>query len=127
MTTKERLLAAFEESGLSPVLSQFAVAQAAHETGNFTSTVYLANNNICGMRPPQTYVIAIGSQFGYAKYNSIEDSAKALVVWLKSHNMTGLQTLEQYVHNLKLNNYYEANETEYLNGVKHFYNLYFTK
>jgi uncharacterized FlgJ-related protein len=116
------------ENGVNPITATFVFSQAAHETGNFTSYLYFSNNNCFGMKPPTTYVVAKGEKNGYADYESIEDSAKAMAIYLQAHNLSGgLSTLDQYVNNLYNQNYFEADLQEYLNGVKHFYNLYFVE
>ena len=126
MTIKDRIIGSLTDNGINPITAQFVFAQAAHETGNFTSVVYLANNNCFGMRPPTTYIVAIGEQLGYAKYASIEDSAKAMAIYLQAVGLSGgLQTIDQYVNGLHNKNYFEAPIDEYMNGVKHWYFEYF--
>lgn len=124
-TIQDRIIGTLTENGINPITAQFAFAQSCHETGNFTSPLFFSNNNCFGMKPPTEYVIAIGEQFGYANYASIEDSAKAMAVYLQAHNDNGLQTIDQYVTNLSDQNYFEADFQEYLNGVTHFYNMYY--
>ena len=78
------------------------------------------------MKPPREYVVAIGERFGYALYNSIEDSAKAMAIYLQNHGLAGgLQTVDQYVNSLHTEKYFEADLQEYLSGVKHFYSMYY--
>lgn len=127
-TIKDRIVNTLVENGVNPITATFVFAQAAHETGNFTSPLFFSNNNCFGMKPPKTYVVAIGEQFGYANYKSIEDSAKAMAIYLQAHNLAGgLSTLDQYVNNLHNQNYFEADLQEYVNGVRHFYNMYYGK
>jgi hypothetical protein len=128
MTIKDRIVNTLTDNGVNPITATFVFAQAAHETGNFTSPLFFSNNNCFGMKPPQKYIVAIGERFGYANYKSIEDSAKAMAIYLQAHNLSGgLSTIDQYVTNLHNQNYFEADLQEYMNGVKHFYNLYFVK
>lgn len=127
MTIQDRIVNTLLAEGIDPIEASFVFAQAAHETGNFTSPLFFSNNNCFGMKPPTTYTIAIGEKFGYANYNTIEDSAKAMSVWLKSHGLAyGLQTINQYVTSLYNKNYFEAPLQEYIAGVTHFYNLYYS-
>ena len=123
---QERIINSLIDNGVNPITATFVFAQAAHETGNFTSPLYFTNNNCFGMKPPTEYVVAVGEQFGYAKYASIEDSAKAMAIWLEAHGLShGLQTIDQYVNGLADQGYFEAPLSEYMNGVKHFYNMYY--
>jgi len=127
MTIKERLMQVFENYGLNPITASFAFAQAAHETGNFTSPLFFSNNNCFGMRMPKIRrTTADREQFNYAHHKTIEESAQDFCLWYTFSNLPdGLQTIDQYVNGLHSKNYFEAPLTEYLNGVKHFYNLYF--
>lgn len=113
------------EAGFNSLQAQYITAQSAHETANFTSKVYTENNNLFGYK----YVgqqIARGSKNNHAVYESISDSIKD---YKRYYNLRGypslFPSLAQFVKALKRNYYFEAPETEYLNGVKHFYNLYF--
>ena len=48
------------EHGVSLQLARYITAQAAHETGNFTSKIFKENNNLFGMKKPavrKTYAI----------------------------------------------------------------------
>jgi hypothetical protein len=126
MTIQDRIVSTLIASGINPITAQFVFCQAAHETGNFTSPLYFSNNNCFGMKPPTQYVIAIGEKFGYADYNSIEDSVKAMAMYLQSNGLSGgIQTVDQYVNSLYNKGYFEASLQEYLNGVTHFYNMYY--
>jgi len=113
------------EAGFNSLQAQYITAQSAHETANFTSQIYTENNNLFGYK----YVgqqIAKGSKNNHAYYESIADSIKD---YKRYYNLRGYPTvfpsLAEFVKTLKRNYYFEAPEAEYLNGVKHFYNLYF--
>jgi hypothetical protein len=126
-TIQSRIINALIEGGVNPLLAPIVFSQACHETGNFTSPLYFSNNNCFGMKPPTTYVVAIGEQFGYANYKSIEDSAKAMAIWLQAHNLAGgLQTITDYVTNIHDEGYFEDSLENYLAGVTHFYNMYYS-
>ena len=126
MTIKERMLNVLGDA-MSPVLAEMVFAQAAHETGNFTSPLYFSNNNCFGMKMPKIRpTTANKEQFGYAHYNTLEDSVKDYILWQKFVAFPqGLQTIDQFVTGLYTKSYFEAPLKEYLAGVKHFYNLYF--
>jgi len=84
LTTGERfaLLAAYvlevmPQYGYSGRVADFAICQAAHETGFFTSDLLLRADNAFGMRPanvrPQP---RIGVDNGYAVYATLKDSVR---------------------------------------------------
>lgn len=124
---KERITAALISSGISPVTATFVFSQAAHETGNFTSFIFFANNNCFGMKQPKKRkTVSLGEKNGYASYQSIEDSAKDYALYYKAVQLSGgLQTIDQFVDSLHNKGYFEADIEEYRAGVKHFYNLYY--
>jgi uncharacterized FlgJ-related protein len=125
-TIQAKIIDTLVNNGINPITASFVFCQAAHETGNFTSPLFFSNNNCFGMKPPREYVIAVGEKFGYADYNSIEDSAIAMSMWLQSHGLSGgLQTIDQYVNSLHDKSYFEASLQEYMSGVKHFYSMYY--
>jgi hypothetical protein len=72
----------------------------------------------------------IGTKNGYANYATLEASVAGLIYWWTKHR-TGISfplfinSLESYVSFLKNNNYFEADESEYLNGCKYFFKQYF--
>jgi len=113
------------EAGFYSRQAKFIMAQAAHETANFTSAVFLQNKNLFGygFRGQQ---IAKGVKNGYANYETIKDSIQDFKNYYQRGKYPEVFTsIEEYVKALKKAGYYEADETEYLNGCKHFYKLYF--
>lgn len=103
-------------------LEPYIQAQAKHETGNFTSRIYLQNHNLFGMRFPSSRdTTAIDNRDNYAYYNNDEDSVKDLVKWLE---YTGVdknpapKTLTAYVAALKRRGYFEDSIKNYMNGLK---------
>jgi flagellum-specific peptidoglycan hydrolase FlgJ len=110
------------------------VAQAKHETGNFTSPNYKNYNNAFGMgcakiRPSDYEYCRIttinGKKHEYAVYKNPEQSFKDLLLYLDYNrlpNFDSVQTnkVEYYVTWLKQKGYYTASYQEYLNGVKSF-------
>jgi hypothetical protein len=129
MTIKDRIINALISAGLSPVTAAYAFAQAAHETGNFTSVLYLTNNNCFGMKMPKLRsTTADKEQLGYAHYKTIEDSAKDYALWYKFVRLPGgLQTVDQFVNGLHSKAYFEAPLEEYVNGVKRWHKFYFNE
>lgn len=117
-------------AGLNETLSRFATAQAAHETGGFTSNLFNNNNNCFGMKYAHQ-VNALNEKNGYANYKGIENSVADWVAWFSRHRVNYLslplriETLEDFVRFLKINNYFEAKEADYLKGCKYFYEMIF--
>jgi hypothetical protein len=108
--------------GISPGLAQFMTAQSAHETAGFTSPLLLSNKNLFGM----TYAgqgRANDSQFGFANYNTQEDSIEDYINWfrIKRNKPFSLPLIisdcESFVKFLKNNNYFEDDLKTYTTGV----------
>lgn len=113
------------ELGFNYYQAQLITAQAAHETGNFTSDIFKQNNNLFGMKYAKQK-FAAGEKNGHAYYNTLEDSAKDFKIYysLNDYNPT-YKDIQTYIEALKEKKYFEAPGAEYLNGVKFFHNLYF--
>lgn len=118
--------------GFTPTSAKLVVAQARHETGNYTSNVYYLNNNLFGMKYVKQPLATQGSPSPkkegdfYAKYNSVGDSVKDLID--RNYTLTkGGITPEQlknatdsldFATKLKARGYYTASTSEYANGLK---------
>jgi len=114
------------EAGFTPITAQYITAQAAHETANFSSQIFLQNNNLFGYKYVGQWR-AQGEKNGHAYYKSISDS---IADYSHYYKMAGYPkvflSLTDFVTALKRNKYFEAPLQEYITGVKHFYNLYFS-
>ena len=116
--------------GLTGDLAKFAAAQAAHETGGFTSKIFKSNNNAFGMKYAGQS-LAAGVKNGYANYLTVNDSVGDFVKWWVHHRAAifslplFVHDLASYVRFLRNNSYFEASEAEYLKGCQHFYNILF--
>lgn len=116
--------------GFTETLARFITAQAAHETGNFTSAIFKSNNNAFGMKYAGQST-ADGEKKGYAYYKSVEDSVIDFARWWTKHRSGQVTlplfifSLENYVQFLKNQGYYEAPLSEYLKGCKYFYTLFY--
>lgn len=100
-------------------------AQAAFETGEFTSDLYFANNNAFGMRQPKVRdTTSLGQKGNYAHYASIADSIKDRLMW-DDYNKVSYEnaTVKSFSQSLNKLSYFEAPYLEYQNGV----NAYFKK
>lgn len=139
MTTEQRIYnqaikGTQNNPGLPATLASLLIAQAKHETGNFTSNFFKKYNNGFGYSyfPGSIYqsgggTIADNGQ-PIAAYANIEDSTKEIIDWIyrrkKEGNFPDLTTIttpEKYAALLKQNNYFGDTLTNYLNGLKKFY------
>lgn len=119
--------------GFTDPFAKFVTSQSAHETGYlgipFNSPIFKSNNNAFGMKWAGQST-ADGEKNGYAYYTSLERSVNDFARWWIKHR--GILTLplfitnlDNYVHFLKLQNYFEADEAEYLKGCNYFFKLMF--
>lgn len=118
--------------GMPGKLADLIAAQAAHETGWFSSNAFNQNNNLFGYKfvPGAKWQSGAGrtSTEGdpYAKYDSIENSIHELTAWIGRRQKNGIfpddlsqiDTPEKYAHLLKKAGYYGAPEAEYIAGLK---------
>ncbi len=114
--------------GINITLCKYLVAQAAHETANFTSKIFKLNNNLFGMKLPKVRLTtAIGEKYGHAVFKSLEDSAEDMAFYLAANRMNFIKykSLDEYIEDLKSRKYFEADLETYKNGCKHFYTLYY--
>ena len=64
-----------------------ALAQAMLETGNFTSDIFKANNNLFGMKHPSVRpTVSKGTNRGHANYTNWQDSVKDYKLWQEFYN-----------------------------------------
>lgn len=111
--------------GFNVKQAQFVTAQAAHETGNFTSDIFKNNHNLFGMKAAGQSLV-IGERNGHAVYASLEDSIADYRKYYRRHNyLSYYETPESFVEALKKASYFEADQETYKKGVRFFYNLYF--
>jgi len=129
MTLDERIYNKALSDGMPTILATFIVAQARHETGNYTSNVFNTCNNAFGYKwvGQSNASPCTGSPEGnsYAKYVSLEDSVHELTLWIKRRqkeskfpaSLTAITTPDQYAALLKESGYYGASLQTYLNGL----------
>lgn len=122
--------------GLPPPLALLLVAQAKHETGNFTSRAFLEGRNAFGYsfvrggvyQLPEPGRIADNGQ-PLAKYASLQDSTREVVDWIGRRQREGkfpidlsiITTAEQYARYLKAANYYGDSLDNYTRGLKRWF------
>jgi uncharacterized FlgJ-related protein len=115
------------EEGFSYMQARFVVAQAAHETANFTSKIFLENNNLFGMKLALVRkTTATGQKNGHATYTNLRDCVKDFTIYYNTMGYLKVySSVGSYVAALKKKAYFEADQTVYETGVNHFYNLYY--
>jgi len=108
-------------------LKQYITAQAMHETGVFTSPLFLKYNNAFGMKQPvQRNTLSKGiTESGYASYETVEDSIKDLQLWLDAKQAPEqFESADAYVEYIKSKGYFEATLNSYKKAVnKHLNNV----
>lgn len=121
--------------GVPAVLASLMVAQAAHETGNFTSNFFRNYNNAFGYSyfrgsPYQSGSGTLADNgLPIAVYRSVEDSVKEVVDWIYRRQKEGkfpadlgtIRTPEQYAKLLKDAGYYGDTLANYTAGLKRFF------
>lgn len=120
--------------GLPPALAALVVAQAKHETGNFTSNFFKRYNNAFGYSyyPASPYQIGAGTVadngLKIAAYAAVQDSVKELIDWLyrrvndgKFPALDTITTPEKYAGLLKSAGYYGDTLQNYTAGLKRFF------
>lgn len=113
------------EVGFKVDQAKILLSQAAHETGNFTSDIFFNNRNAFGLKDTG-HGFNIGTRKGHALYESYIDNIKDFAQYYKERKyLQNYNTIDLYVKAIKEQKYFEADEAQYLKGVKFFYNLYF--
>jgi len=110
------------------MLSQLILAQAKHETNNFTSPVFLNQNNAFGMKEAFKRKDQPGrSEEGktFRTYDSVTDSVKDLIDLYEWNNLDPtIKTSYDFSTALKKVNYYGNSNTvqQYSNGIARWLN-----
>jgi hypothetical protein len=101
-------------------LVPFIIAQAKHETGNFTSNLFRNHNNMFGMKVPvKRKSFRNGeTESGFSTFESTTDSARDFLEYLRSVNFPKNVDSFQYVAALKNRRYFEDTFGNYLKGVQ---------
>lgn len=127
MNYQPQILGILESNSIPAPLKYFIAAQAAHESANFTSSVFKDCNNSFGYSNVRG---ACPGHERYQKYNSVNESVLEVVAWIKRRqaegkfpaNLATITTPEQYAQLLKNSNYYEDSVSNYASGIRRFLN-----
>lgn len=120
---------------LSDDQAKIIVAQAMHESDNFTSPLFKATFNCVGMKMPKVRphphilkpsdrVMKKEGSTPYAAYSSVENCIKDLIDW-HTYNKTDwskIITPEYYANYMKKRGYYGDPESVYSKALATFYN-----
>lgn len=103
----------------------YILAMAKHESANFTSNVYKANNNPFGMKVSKLHgfneVEGTKAPDGgfYARYKDLPTAFFDLLEWMRFNRFpTSFNTPDDFVKALKSKGYFTDSINNYLNGVK---------
>ncbi len=120
-----RIRRVFVDNGISPEFTEILIAQASMESGNFSSRLFVKWNNAFGMRHPTvrqtTSIGAFASaegRTGYASYDSIEDSALDMVLYLRARRIPEYVKVKPYIIHLKKKGYFEDSLKRYTKAVE---------
>lgn len=134
MTTKNYQQLVFDTAkacGLNDEQARLIVAQAQHESADFTSHVFNTDNNLFGMKVPSVrskkyiagpskIIRASEGATPYAHYDSVSNSVKDLILSWHAYNKTDwtkIHTAEQYAAYLKSKGYYGDSEENYYTAL----------
>lgn len=91
--------------------------QAIHETGNFTSELFVKANNLFGMRLAKTRISpAIGEYRGHASYWHFYDSIRDYKMLIDYWKERGYRTEDYYTFLLNIN---YATDPQYISKLKY--------
>lgn len=120
---EEEILRILLEEGLSLGMAEIVVAQARHESGNFTSPIFEENWNPFGMKRPRLRkTTAIGSNRGHAVYPSLSDAVLDYVFYLRARQIPfDIESVSEFVIVIKNKGYFEDSYRNYVRGVRGFF------
>jgi uncharacterized FlgJ-related protein len=124
ITVREKILGVLEDSCYSPRMQEIILAQAIHESGNFTNKLSKRWNNVFSIYKSKYDTLAIGNhgfaegRTGWAVYRNVEDATKAYILYTKGRGFPKDTTLSAYVDFLKKKNYFTADKQLYYNSMK---------
>ena len=119
---EEEVLRVLREQGVGETLSHIILAQAKHESANFTSVIFEENWNPFGMKQARVReTTCVGTSRGHGVYLSLSDAVIDYVLYMKARNipLEG-KSVKSYVMILKSKGYFEDGYENYVRGVEYF-------
>ena len=106
--------------GIKDEFIKILTAQAMHETGNFTSRLYIEQNNLFGMgHPIIRETTSTGDVRGFANYATLEDSVTDMFLWLTEFKLKPTYTdSKDFVKDIRQNGYFTAPFIDYHNAMR---------
>jgi hypothetical protein len=124
----ERLRIRTDDIKLLNLLASCMVAQSKYETGNYTSNVYLKNNNAFGYKyyKGSIYQSGVVESGAYGFYSSYIDSAREVADWIgrRWNDFKAVTDVNSYAAALKKNDYFEQQVLVYALGMSHYFVLF---
>src|SRR4030042_1926480 len=107
-----------KQLSVNDITSKLITALSLHETGIFTSDLFVNHNNAFSMRYPEirdTYASS-KTDAGFSHYDTIQDSIKDFGLWaaFNSMNLNDYNNTDDFVYILKDKKYFEAPYISYL-------------
>lgn len=106
-------------------LLPYIIAQARHESANFSSAVYRANNNPFGMKVPsrRPFLGTQGTKAGdggfYARYENDTEAFRDLLKWMRFTRMpTTVNNAREFAEALKARKYYTDTVDNYTKAIE---------
>ena len=122
---QQKIFERLRERGVPADTARMIVAQAVHETGNFTSELWTLGNNAFGMKLPRrrpTLAIDEGLKVEgdpAASFMTVEDSVDDLLLWLDFNSLPiNYSTLEDYISAIRRKGYFTDTYIRYLTAVR---------
>lgn len=113
--------------GADSLTSKIIVAQAMHESGDFTNALTRKHNNVFGMQHPRVRRTTSIGAYGdaekkkniYASYRSVEDAVKDLFLYYEARKINKKQhSISRYVRVLKSKTYFKGSEEKYVQNMR---------
>jgi flagellum-specific peptidoglycan hydrolase FlgJ len=105
----------FKMKQIGILYPEIVLAQAKIETGNFTSVIFIENNNLFGMKlPERRKTTAVGENRNHAKYTSWVQSLLDYKIW-QDGMIHKTPTKRSYLSYLKRN---YAEDKNYIKKIK---------
>lgn len=126
-TKEERIVAVLKDSGYSREMQRIILAQAKHESGEFTNPLTVKHNNLFAMRhPKRRSTLSLGAfaeaegRGGYASYSSIDSAVADYILYMRFAAVQPMPDAESYITQLKNKKYFTDRTSRYFGGVAYF-------